>query len=189
MRLGLRLSWRVTVHGAQHVPRSGPVILAANHIGMLDGPALLALTRRLTFALVKREAFTGAVGRFLAYIGQISLNRREVDPQAIRRAIQVLRAGKVLAVFPEGRPRWRRSRLGQARCCLPGHGVGCAYCPGGHSRHSRTWSKQEPAAPAAGIDSSGLRRAIRRPANSVAAPQGSSCGVDRRSSGSAWPIT
>jgi 1-acyl-sn-glycerol-3-phosphate acyltransferase len=102
VRLGLELSWRVKVHGAQHVPRSGAVILAANHIGVLDGPALIAFTRRLTFALVKREAFTGAVGQFLSYLGQISLNRREIDPQAIRRAVQVLRAGKVLAVFPEG---------------------------------------------------------------------------------------
>jgi len=100
--LGLRLSWRVKVHGAHHVPRSGPVILVANHIGALDGPVLVALTRRLTFAWVKHEAFTGTVGRFLAQIGQISLNRREIDPQAVRRAIQVLRAGKVLAVFPEG---------------------------------------------------------------------------------------
>jgi 1-acyl-sn-glycerol-3-phosphate acyltransferase len=102
VRIALRLSWRVTVHGVQHVPPSGPVILAANHIGVLDGPALIAFTRRLTFALVKREAFTGAVGRFLSYVGQISINRREIDPQAIRMAVQVLRAGKVLAVFPEG---------------------------------------------------------------------------------------
>jgi 1-acyl-sn-glycerol-3-phosphate acyltransferase len=102
VRYGLRLGWRVQVHGARSVPRSGPVILAANHIGLLDGPALVALTRRLTFALVKREAFTGAVGQFLIHLGQISLNRREIDPQAIKRAVQVLRAGKVLAVFPEG---------------------------------------------------------------------------------------
>jgi 1-acyl-sn-glycerol-3-phosphate acyltransferase len=102
VRLGLRLGWRVKVHGAQQVPRSGPVILAANHIGLLDGPAVVALTRRLTFAMVKHEAFTGAVGQFLIHIGQISLNRREIDPQAIRKAVQVLRAGKVLAVFPEG---------------------------------------------------------------------------------------
>jgi 1-acyl-sn-glycerol-3-phosphate acyltransferase len=52
--------------------------------------------------MVKHEAFTGAVGQFLIHIGQISLNRREIDPQAIRKAVQVLRAGKVLAVFPEG---------------------------------------------------------------------------------------
>ena len=124
VRIVMRLSWRVTVHGAQHVPSSGPVILAANHIGLLDGPALVALTRRLTFAMVKREAFSGPVGQFLTHVGQISLNRREIDPQAIRRAIQVLRAGKVLGVFPEGvrgsgevasgrreaRPTWRWSR-------------------------------------------------------------------------------
>jgi 1-acyl-sn-glycerol-3-phosphate acyltransferase len=102
VRAWLRLGWRVKVHGAQHVPRSGPVILATNHIGLLDGPALVAFTRRLTFAMVKREAFTGAVGQLLIHVGQISLNRREIDPQAIRRAVQVLRAGKVLAVFPEG---------------------------------------------------------------------------------------
>jgi 1-acyl-sn-glycerol-3-phosphate acyltransferase len=102
VRYGLRLGWRIQVHGARNVPRSGPVILAANHIGLLDGPALVALTRRLTFALVKREAFTGAVGQVLIHLGQISLNRREIDPQAIKRAVQVLRAGKVLAVFPEG---------------------------------------------------------------------------------------
>jgi 1-acyl-sn-glycerol-3-phosphate acyltransferase len=78
------------------------VILAANHIGLLDGLVLVAMTRRLTFAMVKREAFTGAVGQFLIHLGQISLDRREIDPDAIRKAVQVLRGGKVLAVFPEG---------------------------------------------------------------------------------------
>jgi 1-acyl-sn-glycerol-3-phosphate acyltransferase len=102
VRLGLCLPWRVKVHGARNVPRSGAVILAANHIGVLDGPALVAVTRRPTFALVKREAFSGVVGQLLSQVGQIPLSRREIDPQAIRRAIQVLRAGKVLAVFPEG---------------------------------------------------------------------------------------
>ena len=102
VRLWLQLSWRVKVHGSQYVPSSGAVILAANHIGVLDGPTLVAMTRRPTFALVKREAFTGAVGRILAHVGQISLNRREIDPQAIRRAVHLLRSGKVLAVFPEG---------------------------------------------------------------------------------------
>ncbi len=98
----VRRYWRVSVHGARHVPASGPVILAANHIALLDGPVVVAFTPRLTFAMAKRELFVGATGRVLAQLGQISLDRHAVDTRAISRAVQVLRAGKALAVFPEG---------------------------------------------------------------------------------------
>ncbi|HZA32737.1 MAG TPA: lysophospholipid acyltransferase family protein [Propionibacteriaceae bacterium] len=98
----IRSYWQVRLHGEAHVPPTGPVILAANHIGLLDGPVLVALTPRLTFALIKHELFTGVLGRFLARVGQISLNRRAIDTAAITRAIQILRAGDVLVVFPEG---------------------------------------------------------------------------------------
>ncbi len=98
----LRTWWRVKVHGSEHIPTQGPVILAANHIGLLDGPVVVALTDRLTFALGKQELFVGLGGRVLAHIGQISVDRREPDLKAIRRCIQVLRSEKVLAVFPEG---------------------------------------------------------------------------------------
>ena len=103
VRLVLRSWWRVRIHGSRHVPASGPVILAANHIGLIDGPALVALTRRLTFAMAKNELFNGVGGRLLTYVGQIPVARREPDLRAIDRAVQVLRSGRVLAVFPEGR--------------------------------------------------------------------------------------
>jgi len=102
-RSALRSWWRISVHGREHVPRRGPVILAANHLGILDGPVLVAMTRRLTFAMIKHEMFSSRVsGRLLAHFGQISINRRQVDTRAISRSVQVLRADKVLAVFPEG---------------------------------------------------------------------------------------
>ncbi len=99
----LRSLWQVRVHGAEHVPATGPVVLAANHIAMLDGPVLVACTRRLTFALGKRELFATRLGPVLAHVGQISIDRRARDTTGINKAVQVLRAGKVLAVFPEGR--------------------------------------------------------------------------------------
>lgn len=99
----LRSLWRVRVYGADNVPASGPVVLAANHIAMLDGPVLVACTRRLTFAMGKRELFAGRLGPVLAHVGQISIDRRARDTAGINKAVQVLRAGKVLAVFPEGR--------------------------------------------------------------------------------------
>jgi 1-acyl-sn-glycerol-3-phosphate acyltransferase len=98
----MSILWRVRVHGAENVPPHGAVILAANHIGLLDGPLLIAVTKRLTFAMAKHELFIGRMGRFLSHIGQISLNRTELDVRAISRAVQVLRSEKVLAVFPEG---------------------------------------------------------------------------------------
>ena len=101
-RLVLKSYWKIRVHGSEHVPPSGPVILAANHLALLDGPVLVSMTRRLTFAMAKRELFVGIGGRLLAQVGQISLNRHELDLKAIRRAVQVLRSDKVLAVFPEG---------------------------------------------------------------------------------------
>lgn len=98
----IRAYWRVHVHSADLVPRTGPVILAANHVGLLDGPLLAAVTRRLSFALIKYEMFAGTVGRVLAHFGQIPIDRRAIDKTAISRCVQVLRANKVLAVFPEG---------------------------------------------------------------------------------------
>lgn len=98
----IRLLWRVRIHGADNVPGRGGVILAANHIGILDGPLLVAISRRLTFALAKQELFTGIGGAIFSHVGQISVNRRLTDKRAISRSIQVLRAEKALAVFPEG---------------------------------------------------------------------------------------
>ena len=98
----MRVLWRVHIHGAEHVPRSGGVILAANHIGILDGPLLVAISRRLCFAMAKHELFTGVSGAIFSHVGQIAVNRRIVDKRAISRCVQVLRAEKVLAVFPEG---------------------------------------------------------------------------------------
>jgi 1-acyl-sn-glycerol-3-phosphate acyltransferase len=98
----MRVLWRVHIHGAEHVPRSGGVILAANHIGILDGPLLVAISRRLCFAMAKHELFTGVSGAIFSHVGQIAVNRRIVDKRAISRCVQVLRSEKVLAVFPEG---------------------------------------------------------------------------------------
>jgi 1-acyl-sn-glycerol-3-phosphate acyltransferase len=115
----IRAYWNVRLHGALNVPATGPAILAANHIGFLDGPVLVAVTPRLTFAWAKHELFTGALGSFLAHVGQISINRRSVDTKAITRAIQVLRAGDVLAVFPEGsRTTGEVSRAGRGAAYL-----------------------------------------------------------------------
>jgi 1-acyl-sn-glycerol-3-phosphate acyltransferase len=94
--------YRLTVHDDHLVPRTGPVILASNHLGVLDGPLLWTFAPRMVHALIKREMFTGKMARGLRAIGQISIERLEVDPLAVRTALRVLRDGGVVAIYPEG---------------------------------------------------------------------------------------
>jgi 1-acyl-sn-glycerol-3-phosphate acyltransferase len=98
----LRPLWKVALHGTEHVPAAGPVILAGNHTGFLDGPLLVGLSPRPVHFMVKRELFRGPLGRFLHWIGQISVDRYAPDRAAILAALGVLEQGGVLGVFPEG---------------------------------------------------------------------------------------
>lgn len=101
-RAVLRRRWTIRQHGREAVPRRGPVILAVNHTGYMDGPLLTIFAPRPVHALTKQEAFTGAMGPFLRFAGQIRLDRFHTDPGAIKRALRVLREGGVVGVFPEG---------------------------------------------------------------------------------------
>lgn len=94
--------WDIRIHGEEHIPADGPVILAANHLGVIDGPLLVSVMRRRTYALAKIELFDGYVGSLLHLVGQIPVARGVVDTHALSRSIQVLRAGRCLTIFPEG---------------------------------------------------------------------------------------
>jgi 1-acyl-sn-glycerol-3-phosphate acyltransferase len=100
--LGFRALWRIRVHGSEHVPSSGPVLLASNHIGFLDGPLLVAMAPRMTQCLVKDEMFHGLTGPILRSAGQIPVNRDGTDRRALRTAVRVLAEDGVIGVFPEG---------------------------------------------------------------------------------------
>jgi 1-acyl-sn-glycerol-3-phosphate acyltransferase len=93
--------WDITQVGSAHVPSSGPVVLAANHIGFLDGPLMAIVGPRPVHALTKRELYSGPLGTFLTLSGQIPVNRDEPDPLALKTALRVLREGGVAGLFPE----------------------------------------------------------------------------------------
>jgi 1-acyl-sn-glycerol-3-phosphate acyltransferase len=98
----LRRWYDVHVHHEDLVPGTGPVLLAPNHVGYLDGPLLIATARRPVHAMVKREMFGGRFNPVLRAVGQIPLDRFNVDPYAVKLAVRVLRDDKVLAIYPEG---------------------------------------------------------------------------------------
>jgi len=101
--LWLDRQWNITLHGEENIPATGPVILAANHIGWLDGPLLFLKTPRPVHALVKRELYEGRIGRLLTVAAQIPVNRTGTDAGALRTAAESLLAGQAVAIYPEGR--------------------------------------------------------------------------------------
>lgn len=94
--------WEIHQRGQAHVPETGPVIVASNHIGWLDGPLLFATSPRPLHALVKEEEFAGRTGRLLRFVGQIKIARDRTDVGALRQALRALGAGQGVLVYPEG---------------------------------------------------------------------------------------
>ncbi len=89
-------------YGEELVPRAGPVVIASNHISYLDGPLMAAFAPRAPHALTKMEMFEGRMGRFLRAVGQVPLDRFEVDAAAIKTCVRVLRDGGAVGIYPEG---------------------------------------------------------------------------------------
>jgi 1-acyl-sn-glycerol-3-phosphate acyltransferase len=97
----IRRRWDLQVRHRENVPGTGPVVMAANHIGFMDGPLMAIVGPRPVHALTKLELFDGALGAFLHFSGQIPIDRTRPDPRALRTAIRVLRDGGAAGVFPE----------------------------------------------------------------------------------------
>ncbi|MFF5142683.1 lysophospholipid acyltransferase family protein [Streptomyces sp. NPDC013157] len=106
----LRVVFRPRIEGLEHVPSSGPAIIAGNHLSFSDHFLMPAvLKRRITF-LAKAEYFTGpgVRGRLTAFFfrsaGQIPVDRsgKEAGQAAIREGLGVLGKGELLGIYPEG---------------------------------------------------------------------------------------
>lgn len=100
-----RLLWRVRVEGAAHVPASGAVVVAPNHVTFLDSFFLpLVLKRRVTF-VAKAEYFDSwKTAWFFRAVGQIPMRREggSASERALAAASDVLESGGVLGIYPEG---------------------------------------------------------------------------------------
>jgi 1-acyl-sn-glycerol-3-phosphate acyltransferase len=92
---------RRKVHGLERVP-AGPVVLVANHSSMLDGPLIGASLGRRPVFLIKQEMYKGVLGSLLTRVGQIPVRRGAPDRAPLLTAIDVLRGGGLIGIFPEG---------------------------------------------------------------------------------------
>ena len=92
------------VEGMENVPRTGAMIVCPNHFGTLDPPMVPAfLPRGDTWNMAKSEYFKKAWMRWLftAYRA-FPVVRHTADRVALRRSFDLLKAGQVLIMYPEG---------------------------------------------------------------------------------------
>ena len=118
IKVGSSILCRIDKDDLAKIQAKGPLILAVNHIGSLEVPLLFAyLQPRQTIGLAKIETWDN---KFMGWLfdlwNSIPIRRGEVDLEAIRRCLETLATGKMLAVAPEG----TRSYDGRLQCGQPG---------------------------------------------------------------------
>jgi 1-acyl-sn-glycerol-3-phosphate acyltransferase len=106
---------RIRAYGADRVPRSGGVVLAANHLHWVDVPALGALSPRNINFVAKVEAHrVPAFGWFIRLHGALAVRRGESDREAVRLMRQAAHDGRALGLYVEG-TRQTSGRPGRAQ--------------------------------------------------------------------------
>ena len=116
--------------GLEKLPAEGPVVVASNHLAVMDSFYLpLLVPRKMTF-LAKKEYFTtpGLIGGiqkwFFSSVGQVPIDREDKTSQsaALQTALRVLKEGRVLGMYPEGTRspdgRLYRGKTGLARIAM-----------------------------------------------------------------------
>ncbi len=98
-----RVVFRTWLHGTDHVPPNGPLLVVSNHISLADPPFLgWALPRAAQF-MAAAELFDKPVLRWiLPRVSCFPVDRGRVDARPVREAIRRLRAGACVIIFPEG---------------------------------------------------------------------------------------
>ncbi len=91
------------VEGMENVPAEGPAILMINHIAFIDPIVVLHILPRNIVPLAKIEVYDYPVVSIFPRLWEvIPVRREEVDRRAIQQTLEVLRAGEIVLVAPEG---------------------------------------------------------------------------------------
>jgi 1-acyl-sn-glycerol-3-phosphate acyltransferase len=104
VRIYYSLFYRLEARGVPNIPTEGPVILCCNHRSLQDPFALGAWVPRKVHYMAKEELFkVPIISSLVRGWGAFPVKRGGVSKEAIRSAINLLKEGHVMGIFPEGK--------------------------------------------------------------------------------------
>ncbi len=119
-RVLFKIFTRYQVIGAKNIPQNGAAILVSNHISNWDPPLVGSASKRQVHFIAKAELFQNfLLGFLLKLCGVIRLKRGRSDREAISKALEVLKQGRLFGIFIEG----RRNKVNVNQMQPPQHGA------------------------------------------------------------------
>lgn len=97
-----KLWYHPKVYGKENIPKDGPILITANHKHVMDQCSIIVSTKRVIHYMAKKEYFDGKSAWFFKMSGCISVDRSIHDDNAKEAALDVLRDGGAIGLFPEG---------------------------------------------------------------------------------------
>ncbi len=107
--------YRMKVLGVANEPHSGPVLVCSNHRSLLDPPLVGCFLQRKVHFMAKTELFRIPIfSTMIRNYGAIPVARGGFNMETLKLAIQMLKQGNMLAIFPEG-TRQRGTLVGEGK--------------------------------------------------------------------------
>ncbi len=94
--------YRPKVYNKEVIPKEGPILIVGNHKHIMDQCLAIISTKRVIHYMAKKEYFDGKTAFFFKMTGCISVNRSIHDEDAKEKALDVLKNGGAIGLFPEG---------------------------------------------------------------------------------------
>jgi 1-acyl-sn-glycerol-3-phosphate acyltransferase len=138
VRLAARVYFGIRFEGVEHIPSTGPLIIAPNHVTYAD-PVLVTIPIRRPVYYMAWDALFAVPGLswLIRRLRAFPVEIESADPRAAREAVRLLQAGEAVMIFPEGGRsldgRLQRFKLGAFRlACSLGVPVLATTIIGGH---------------------------------------------------------
>lgn len=97
-----KLYYNPRIENKEYLQQDGPIVVVGNHKHIMDQCLVIIATKRIIHYMAKKEYFDGKMAWFFKLAGCISVDRSKKDEHATEQALEVLKQGLALGLFPEG---------------------------------------------------------------------------------------